>query len=128
MATLPLNIAMPVVLNGLGAIAGGGVPSSGGSGLLLVLIALASIVIPYFWKSRYAPLAYCLPLLVTLYADLGAYNAFSALKAEVGDLSSGGDAPSVGAVFSLGLGAYATLLIAAYLAWRGYQQYRRTAG
>jgi hypothetical protein len=36
-----------------------------GKGLFLVLLATATIAVPYFWKHRLAPLAFVVPLLVT---------------------------------------------------------------
>ena len=39
-----------------------------GRGVLLVLFATATIVVPYFWRHRLAPLAFAVPLLFTAVA------------------------------------------------------------
>lgn len=39
-----------------------------GKGVLFVLLAAATIALPYFWRRRIAPLAFVVPLLVTLAA------------------------------------------------------------
>jgi hypothetical protein len=116
----PMTITLPVILNGLND-----VPSNGGFGLILVIIAIASIAVPYFWKNRFAPLAYCVPLLVTLYGDLGAYNALNEYKAQLGGADSIASQMGMTSPLSLGIGAFATFVVAAYLAWRAYQAYQR---
>jgi hypothetical protein len=45
-----------------------------GRGVLLVLLATATIVVPYFWKHRLAPLAFAVPLLFTARAFWPAYE------------------------------------------------------
>lgn len=113
-----ISIKLTTILNGL---------ETGGdsaSGLLMVWLAIGSVAVPYFWKHKYAPLAHCIPLLLTLYADLQLYRTYAAAKAEMaqmGNLFGGqmlkGLAANVG--FELGIGVYATFACAAYLAFRG---------
>ena len=38
-----------------------------GKGVFLVLLATATIAVPYFWKHKLAPLAFAVPLLITVY-------------------------------------------------------------
>jgi hypothetical protein len=136
-------ITMPGLLGGLeGTINQAAGSSSGGGGLLLVCLAIASVSVPYFWKHKYAPLAFCLPLVITLYADIQLYRAYSAVKtqfASLGQLDSAlssmfasntvaGKAvslPAVGIPLALGISAYVCLGASAYIAFQGYRRYKR---
>lgn len=66
---------------------GGTLPSS--FGVILVLIATATIVVPFFWKHKYAPLAFCAPFAVVLIASYKVYAINSSImettKAFMGD-------------------------------------------
>ena len=44
----------------------------------LVLLATATIAVPYFWKHKLAPLAYAVPLLVTAYGFWPLYEQHDA--------------------------------------------------
>lgn len=136
-------ITLPGLLGGLeGTINQAAGSSSGGGGLLLVCLAIASVSVPYFWKHKYAPLAFCLPLAITLYADVQLYRAYSDVKtrfASLGQLDSAlnsmfasntatGKAVSMAAVdirLELGIGAYVCLGASAYIAFQGYRRYKR---
>jgi hypothetical protein len=140
-----LAITLPGLLNGVeGMIRQGAGFSSGGTGLLLVLLAIASVSVPYFWKHKYAPLAFFFPLVVTLYADLQLYRAYSAVKEQFAELNqlgstlgsmfgsntfSGKSTPqiSVDIPVELGIGAYVCLAAAAYIAFRGFRRYRQVS-
>lgn len=99
-----------------------------GRGILLVLFAFATIAVPYFWKHKFAPLAFTVPLVVTLVAfwplyeqDRQQQQAIEAM-AEFGRLF-GQAAEQMGAgsgVFdNLGIGAYLVIASSLYLAVRG---------
>lgn len=47
-----------------------------GKGIFLVLLAAATIAVPYFWKHRFAPLAFLAPLLVTVMAFWPLYKQY----------------------------------------------------
>jgi len=115
------SISLPGVLTGVGN-------SGDAMGVFLVLIALASIAVPFFWNDRMASLSFCLPLLITLYGDFKLYQAYSTLRSQVTAMF-GSDGNPFGDMIklSLGLGAYATFITAAYIAIRGILQYMRTS-
>lgn len=111
-----VKTSMAAAVNGLGPVP----PSNGGFGLLLVAVAILSIGVPYFFKSRYAPFAYCVPLLVALYAAASAYKAYSNLRSEIGAATLG----TLTFGFSSGIGATFAVLAGAFMAWRGYELFR----
>lgn len=100
-----------------------GIRGSGGVGVLLVLLATASIAVPHFWKHKLAPLALCAPLLVTLLADLQAFQAFSHMNSTMDQLENALGEFNRPSPFSLGLGFYISLLVAGYIAYRGVMRY-----
>jgi hypothetical protein len=114
------SIALPGVLSGL--------ENSGYvSGLFVLLLALATIAVPLFWRNRYAPLAFCAPLLITLYADFELYRIYASLRDQLSPwFGAARDQLAEGITpFRLGIGAYLTFIIAAYLAFRGVRRYSR---
>ena len=123
------------VLNGLDG-------SSGGFGWLLVLAALGSIAVPRWWKHPCAVLCAVTPLLVTLYGDFRYAEAqvrvaYVVTKAMLDRASSlfGTGALSADMLtqstaldpYRIGIGAYATLILSAYIALRCAQRFGRPA-
>lgn len=109
-----------------------------GQGVFLILLATATIAVPYFWKHKFAPLAFLVPLLVTLkgfwpmwqqYRE--AKRAQAAMDEEMRQLAEafgqmaqqmgvGGGDSGFG---SLGLGAYLIIAAALYLAYKGVMRF-----
>jgi hypothetical protein len=92
------------------------------------------MAVPYFWKHKYAPLAFCVPALVTLCGLYQSYELHSAARAQIKQMSNmfGGDASQMMGSASdmvpigLGLGAYVCIAVAAYLAYRGVMRHLRS--
>jgi hypothetical protein len=99
---------------------------NGGLGLLLVFLAILSIALPVFWRDARASLAYTLPLVVTV---IGLYHLITAIS-DVSSLAGGfdsrlGDSIREHAFQSITLWFWLMVLAAGYLAWVGFQRYRR---
>ncbi len=106
---------------------------SSGLGVLLVLLATATIAVPYFWKHKFAPLAFLVPLLFTIKAMWPIYQQHreqqQAMEAmgEFGQMMGqmaqqmGGASPSM--FDNLGLGFYVVIASAGYLAFRGIMRF-----
>ncbi len=97
-----------------------------GKGLLLVLIATATIAVPWFWKHRLAPLAFASPLLFTLYAFWPLYKqhraqqqAMAAMGDLMGQLPEQMDSGANGPFDSLEVAAYLLFATVIYLAVKG---------
>ena len=114
----------------------------GGFGWFLILAALGSIAATHFWKHPCAVLAATTPLLITLYADLRYAEAqvgvvYVVTKAMLDRASALGDTGAITAdmltqsaatdPYRIGLGAFATLILATYIALRGAQRFGRPA-
>ncbi len=104
-----------------------------GKGFFLVLLATATIAVPYFWKHKFAPLAFAVPLLFTfiglwpLYkqhrAQQDAMEAMGELGQMMGQMAEqmGG---STGSLFeSLGIGAWLLFATAIFLAFKGVMRF-----
>ncbi len=108
--------------------AGMGIMGSG-RGVFLVLLATATIAVPYFWKHKFAPLAFLVPLLITLMAFLPLYQqhreqqramaAIGEFGRMFGQMAEQMGAPSGGVFSNLGLGAYLIFAAVLYLAYKG---------
>lgn len=111
-----------------------------GRGVLVVLVVLATIAVPYFWKHRLAPLAFSVPLVATAYAIWSVHRQLDLAKemvaAEIAKISGnanpfyqlGTSAEQQQAeallkqaedATSLGIGGWLLLAIAGYLAVKG---------
>ena len=100
-----------------------------GRGVFLVLLAAATIAVPYFWKHKFAPLAFLVPLLITLMAFVPLYRQHrqeqQALEAMgefgrmFGQMAEQMGAPSGGVFSNLGFGAYLIFAAVLYLAYKG---------
>lgn len=122
-----LAMGMPATLNASGGIAS---ISNGGFGLLLILLSVATIAVPYFWKNKFAPLAFAIPLLVTLYAAFKVYQLNAPIRDMTKQLGAMGGAYGkalASSGFSLSVGGYLALAIGVYLAFRGVTRYLNIA-
>ena len=98
----------------------------GGGGVkFMLIVAYASIAVPFVWKDRRAWLALCLPLLAVLGAIWSGIHAINSAAGGFGGGAGGG--PGVGDLFSLGFGFYVSLAAGLVLAWCGFQRFTRNA-
>jgi len=111
-----------------GDIAHAALGGGSGRGVLLVLLATASMAAPYFWKHRLAPLAFAVPLVVTAAALWPIYREHSRQRAAVEAMDEFGDAMSrmadqlegqAGAFDTIGTGAWLLVAIVIFLAFKG---------
>ena len=123
---LGVNLPLTSLLSG-----GMGVMGEG-RGIFLVLLASATIAVPIFWKNKFAPLAFTVPLFFTIMAlwplygqhreqqqAMAALGEFGPLFGEMAEqMGSGG-----GLLDSFGLGAWAVIASALYLAVRGVMKF-----
>lgn len=110
---------------------------SNGKGIFLLLLATATIAVPYFWKHKFAPLAFAVPLLFTIYAFWPMwekYRAAKKLEAQMGEemrqfaeamgqmaqQMGGGGGSDMG---GLGFGAYIIFAAVLYLAYKGVTRF-----
>lgn len=100
-----------------------------GQGVFLILLAAATIAVPYFWKHKFAPLAFVVPLLITLKGFWPLYQqhreAQKAMEAMgefgqmMGQMAQQMTGNSGGIFENLGMGAYVIFAAAIYLAFKG---------
>jgi hypothetical protein len=100
-----------------------------GQGVFLILLAAATIAVPYFWKHKFAPLAFVVPLLITLKGFWPLYQqhreAQKAMEAMgefgqmMGQMQQQMTGNSGGLFDNLGFGTYIIVAAAAYLAFKG---------
>jgi len=103
-----------------------------GKGTFLVLLATATIAVPYFWKHKFAPLAFLGPLLVTLMAfyplweqhqqakkQMEAMGEFGQMMGQMAQQMGG----SGGGIGDLGFGAWIIIAASAYLAFKGVMRF-----
>ena len=103
--------------------------NGGSRELLLVLLATATIAVPYFWKHKLASLAYTVPLLVTVYGFWPLYEQHNAKNEAIAALGELGQmtvqsveqlGASTGGPFdNLGVGAWVLIATVLFLAIRG---------
>jgi len=100
-----------------------------GRGIFLVLLAAATIAVPHFWKHKFAPLAFAVPLIITLMGlwplyeqhrqqqqTMEAMGELSRALGQMAEQMAGGG----GAMFSnMGFGAYIIFVAVGYLAYKG---------
>lgn len=99
-----------------------------GKGMFLVLLAAATVAVPYVWKHKAAPLAFCVPLLVTalafwpLYrqqrAQQQAIEGLGELGLAVSGLAEQAGAPS-GPLDAIGIGSWFLVATVMFLALKG---------
>jgi hypothetical protein len=100
-----------------------------GWGVFLVLLATATIAVPYVWKRRLAPLAFVVPLLVTLLGFWPIYEqhrrqqeairAMGELGQVLGELAERMSAEVGGPLADLGTAAWLLTATVLFLAFRG---------
>jgi hypothetical protein len=103
-----------------------------GKGTFLVLLATATIAVPYFWKHKFAPLAFFGPLLVTLMAfyplweqhrqqqkQMEAMGEFGQMMGQMSQQMGGGG----GGIGDLGIGAWIIIAASVYLAFKGVMRF-----
>ena len=103
-----------------------------GKGLFLVLLATATIAVPYFWKHKLAPLAFVVPLLFTfmgfwpLYkqhrAQQEAMEAMGEFGQMMGQMGQQMEASS-GPFDSFGIGAWLLFATVIFLAFKGVMRF-----
>jgi hypothetical protein len=106
---------------------------SSGKGTLLVLLATATIAVPYFWKHKFAPLAFAVPLLFTIMGFWPVYKQHRAQQeaieamgefGQMMDPMSAQTGGGTGGPFdSLGIGAWLLFATAIFLAFRGVMRF-----
>jgi len=103
-----------------------------GKGTFLVLLAAATIAVPYCWKHKFAPLAFLGPLLVTAMAlwplwqqhqqqqkQMEAMGEFGQMMGQMAQ-NMGGGTTGMG---DLGIGAWVIIAASAYLAFKGVMRF-----
>ena len=99
-----------------------------GKGTFLVLLATATIAVPYFWKHKFAPLAFLGPALVTLMAFYPLWEQHQQQKKQMEAMGELGQAfgqmaqqmgGGGGGIGDLGIGAWVIIAASAYLAFKG---------
>lgn len=100
-----------------------------GQGVFLILLAAATIAVPYFWKHKFAPLAFVVPLLITLKGFWPLYQqhreAQKAMEAMgefgqmMGQMAQQMTGNSGGIFDNLGFGTYIIFAATIYLAFKG---------
>ena len=104
----------------------------GDRGVLLVLLATATIVVPYFWKHRLAPLALTMPLLFTARALWPLYEQHQQQQEALRAMGEFGQAMTemaeqmgaqTSAFDSIGTGAWLLVATVIFLAFRGITRF-----
>jgi hypothetical protein len=103
-----------------------------GRGIFLVLFAFATISVPYFWKHKFAPLAFSVPLVFTIIAfwplyeqhreqrqAMDAMGEFGEMFGQMAEQMGGGGSM----LDSLGLGAWLVIASALYLSFKGVMKF-----
>lgn len=104
-------------------------PDAGsGPGVLVVLLATATVVVPALWKNRLAPIAFCAPLLFTVAAlrplfeqhraQQEAWDALGEFGIAADRLAADLGVPT-GPLDGLGVGAWLLIATVIFLALRG---------
>jgi tetrahydromethanopterin S-methyltransferase subunit G len=116
-----------------GDMARAALPGSSGRGTLLVLLATATVAVPYFWKHKFAPLAFAVPLLFTIMglwpiyeqhrAQQQAIEAMGEFGQMMGQMSGQMDASMGGPFDALGIGAWLLFATVIFLAFRGAMRF-----
>jgi hypothetical protein len=106
-------------------------------GVLLVLIATATMAVPYFWQHKLAPLAFTVPLFFTAKAFWPLYQqhrqqqeaieAMGELSRTMGELAEQMGADAGGPLSNLGIAAWLLFATVIFLAFRGVMRFRARA-
>jgi hypothetical protein len=106
---------------------GGSAPSTGIYGLF-AFVALAGPFVRFFWKDKRAALAGLLPLIFILFVGIMVRSSISsatgggAASGPFGDLERQAQQEMMSAI-SMGIGAWLSLLVSAYLGWISVRQF-----
>ena len=104
----------------------------GGRGVLLVLLATATIAVPYFWKHRLAPLAFAVPLLFTARAFWPIYQQHQQQQEAIRAMGEFGQAMTgmaeqmggqTSAFEAIGTGAWLLVATVIFLAFKGITRF-----
>jgi hypothetical protein len=115
-----------------GDIAHAALGGGSGRGVLLVLLATATIGVPYFWKHRLAPLAFAVPLMFTTLALWPLYREHRRQQEALEAMGEFGEAMSrmaeqmgaqTSAFDTIGFGAWLLVATAIFLAFKGIVRY-----
>jgi len=114
---------------GMGAAFGGG---DSGKGMILTLIAAATIAVPYLWRHKYALLAFCTPLLFTAKAFWPVYQQYSQAQKQLQAMGELGQMMSQMAGemtrgISVGIGGWVVIAAGVYLTSRGVLRFTTRA-
>ena len=106
---------------------------SSGRGALLVLLATATIAVPYYWKHKCAPLAFAVPLLFTLMGFWPIYKQHQAQQEAVEAIGEFGEmmgqmaqqmGGSTASPFdNLGVSAWVLFATVIFLAFKGVMRF-----
>lgn len=128
---IDVRITLADLLSGDATYVAHGDDSAGG--VLLVLLATATIAVPYFWKHKLAPLAFAVPLLFTAKAFWPLYQqhrqqreaveAMGELSRTMGDLAEQMGADVGGPLSNLGIAAWLLFATVIFLAFRGVMRF-----
>lgn len=103
-----------------------------GKGVLLVLLATATIAVPYLWKHKLAPLAFTVPLLFTAMAFWPLYKQHRQQQQAMEAMGEFGQAMSqmaeqmgaqASAFDAIGIGAWLLVATVIFLAFKGITRY-----
>lgn len=103
-----------------------------GRGVLLVLLATATIAVPYLWKNRLAPLAFSVPLLFTAMAFWPLYRQQRQQQEAIEAMGEFGQAISqmaeqmgaqTSAFDAIGIGAWLLVATVIFLAFKGITRF-----
>ena len=103
-----------------------------GRGVLLVLLATATIAVPYLWKHRLAPLAFAVPLLFTARAFWPLYERHQQQQEAMRAMGEFGQAMSqmagqmgaqTSAFDAIGIGAWLLAATVIFLAFKGIARF-----
>ncbi len=104
-----------------------------GKGVLLVLLATATIAVPYLWKHRLAPLAFAAPLLFTVFGFRPLYEqhrqqqeameAMGEFGQMMGEMAEQMGASAAGPLGNLGIGAWLLFATVIFLASKGVMRF-----
>ena len=103
-----------------------------GKGVLLVLLATATIAVPYFWKHRLAPLAFTVPLLFTAMAFWPIYQQHRQQQEAMAAMGEFGQAMAqmaeqmgaeTSAFDAIGIGAWLLVATVIFLAFKGITRF-----
>jgi hypothetical protein len=115
-----------------GDIAHAALGGGSGRGMLLVLLATATIGVPYFWKHRLAPLAFAVPLVFTALSLWPLYREHRRQQEALEAMGEFGEAMSrmaeqmgaqASAFDTIGFGAWLLVATAIFLAFKGIVRY-----